>query len=177
MKSYSEGNITYAFPDTFTVLRLGETSFYQKRWQHFSVPKKSEGNKEVDFLVFDPASHQLWMLETKDYRRQNRDKTSELIQEYAAKCRDSLGCLSGMLVSAHSTAGERAMAATLCKARSVRCILHIEQGRRSKLFPSIIEPKDLRDALRRHLRSLDPHAKGGDARALADADVPFLISA
>ena len=132
MAKHIEGAIEYEFPDSLVVLRLGNSAFYRKHWRGFAFSGASMGNKEVDFLFFDPVQHRLWMVETKDYRHRTREKAT--------------------------------------------CALHIEQSRGSKLFPTIVDAKSLRDGLRRRLRPLDPHAMGGSTKEIG-ADLPFSISA
>jgi hypothetical protein len=174
MKKYTEGRVSYEFPDQFLVIRPENSIFYRKHWQHFAAVSGAEGIKECDFIAHDPGSKTLWLVETKDYRRENRTKPSELGQEFALKCRDSLSCLAGIKLSSFAQPEEKDIARDCLKSRKVRCVLHIEQGRRSKLFPPIVDPKSLKDSLRRWLRPLDSHAEGGDASVLVGR-IPFAI--
>jgi len=174
MKRYSEGAISYVFPDSFVVLRLEDSAYYRGFWQTFAQAQGKDGNKECDFIALDPANGALWLLETKDYRHETRTKPSELGYEFAAKCRDSIGCLAAMKMSPFAPAEEKELILQLFKAKKIRCVIHIEQGVRSKLFPAVIDPKILRDCLRRQLRPLDPHAIGGDA-TLLEGQIPFDI--
>jgi hypothetical protein len=148
--------------------------YYRNYWQSFAMARGSEGNKECDFIALDPERKTLWLIETKDYRHANRTKPSEIGQEFALKCRDSLSCLAAIILSVFAQAEERDIALDLLKARTIRCVIHIEQGTRSKLFPPVIDPKSLRDSLRRQLRPLDPHAIGGDVSRIAFR-IPFSI--
>jgi hypothetical protein len=70
---------------------------------------------------------------------------------------------------------EKASIHNLLKAIDVRCVLHVEQGVRSRLFPQIIDPKALKDSTKIRLRPLDPHALSGDAAVLEDR-VPWGIA-
>jgi hypothetical protein len=68
MPEFVEGRIRYNFPDGFYILRLEESAYYIKHWQHFAEQNGGGGNKECDYVVFDPESKTLWLIEVKDYR-------------------------------------------------------------------------------------------------------------
>jgi hypothetical protein len=175
MVAYREGLISYHFPEDMTIVRLEANQFYGKRWQNFGVQLKEEGNKETDFIGIAADSECLWLIEVKDYRRNTRTKPSSLGLEFAKKCRDTLACLAGMRMSPWSDTEQRQLATKALRSKSIRCILHVEQVSRSKLFPLVIDPADLLDSVRRSVRSLDPHARAGDAEFLRSKGVPFSI--
>jgi len=170
-----EGRISYEFPDGFLVVRLEESAYYSKHWQHFAEHSGGLGNKECDFIALDPKTKTLWLIEVKDYRGTTRTKPSELAVEFALKCRDSVGCLLAIKLSCLAQDDEKTSIQTLSKAIIVRCVLHVEQGVRSRLFPQVIDPKALKDSTKRSLRPLDPHALGGDATNLGGR-VPWKIA-
>lgn len=175
MPEFVEGQIRYDFPEEFSIVRLEDSTYYTKHWQHFAEQTGGEGNKECDFIAFDPKSKTLWLIEVKDYRAAFRTKPSELAVEFAQKCRDAIGCLFAIKLSGLAQAAEKDMIHCLLKAMVVRCVLHVEQGVRSRLFPQIIDPKTLKDLTRYRLRPLDPHALGGDADVL-NGRVPWGIA-
>ena len=175
MQIFAEGRVTFEFDDSFTVVRAEMSRYYAKRWQSFASVSGSAGNKGTDFVAYEPLTKTLWLIEVKDYRYTNRTKPSSLGQEFAEKCRDTLGWLAAVGLSSWSTAQEKAGSKPWRRADSIRCVLHVEQGRRSKLFPPVIDPKNLKDLVRRHLKALDPQAKAGEAKSLARS-IPFTIS-
>lgn len=175
MAIVQEGHIKYEFPEEFLVVRLEESVYYSKHWQHFAEHNGGLGNKECDFIAFDPKTKTLWLIEVKDYRAATRTKPSELADEFAQKCRDSIGCLFAIKLSCLAQHGEKTSIQSLVRASSVRCVLHVEQGVRSRLFPQVIDPKALKDSTKRSLRPLDPHALGGNATNLGGR-VPWNIA-
>lgn len=175
MTKLQEGGISYEFPEGFLVVRLEAFTYYNKHWQHFAEIVGGEGNKECDFIVFDTVSKALWLFEVKDYRGATRTKPSELADEFALKCRDSIGCLLAIKTSNLAQDEEKTLIAPMIGAKTIRCVLHVEQGVRSRLFPSVIDPKALIDSTKKRLRPLDPHAFGGDAASLVSR-VPWKIT-
>ncbi len=175
MAEFTEGRIVYGFPDDMTVVRLEANPFYCKHWQNFGVQPKEDGNKESDFIGIAANSECLWLIEVKDYRRNTRTKPSSLGLEFAKKCRDTLSCLAGMRMSPWSDTEQRQIATRALRSKTIRCILHVEQVSRSKLFPLVVDPADLLDSVRRSLRSLDPRARAGDAECLRSKGIPFTI--
>jgi hypothetical protein len=175
MPEFVEGQIRYDFPEGFSILRLEDSTYYAKHWQHFAEQNGGAGNKECDCIAFDPKSKTLWLIEVKDYRAAFRTKPSELTVEFAQKCRDAVGCLFAMKLSRLTQDEDKNTIHSLIKAVVVRCVLHVEQGVRSRLFPQIIDPKTLKDLTRNRLRPLDPHALGGDADVL-NSRVPWGIA-
>lgn len=175
MVEFREGQIVYGFPDDMIIMRLEANQFYCKHWQNFGVQPKEDGNKETDFIGIAADSECLWLIEVKDYRRNTRTKPSSLGLEFAKKCRDTLACLAGMRVSPWSDTEQRQLATRALKSKSIRCILHVEQVSRGKLFPLVMDPADLLDSVRRSVRSLDPQARAGDVGFLRSKGIPFKI--
>jgi len=170
-----EGQISYEFSDEFSVVRLEASTYYCRHWQNFAKPDSEEGNKECDFIAFNTKTKELWLIEVKDYRGTRRTKPSSLADEFALKCRDSIGCLYAIKLSTLAQNEEKTMISPMMDAKTIRCVLHVEQTRYNRLFPSVIDPKALRDSTKKRLRPLDPHALGGDASSLA-GQVPWGIT-
>jgi len=172
----NEGSISYIFPDHWIVFRPENSTFYSKHWQSFSQKPGSEGNAEIDFVVFDPADKRLWLIEAKDYRIHARTKPSEIGQEFAHKCRDTLSLLGALQISSQVvTEADTGNKHHFSKMRNVTCVLHFEQSKGRRGEYSIISPQNLKDTVRRNLRALDPHANAGTAAHLAGRHVPFTI--
>ncbi len=175
--THSEGTITYTFPEHFISFRPEDSTFYSKHWQSFAKPKGGEGNAEIDFIAFDPRGKRLWLVETKDYRQHDRSKPSSIGEEFARKCRDTLSLLGALQVSIQvATDGDLEHRFRFSEMRDVTCVLHLEQRRGRHNEYRIISSQTLKDTAKRSLRALDPHAKAGDAKVLADRALPFSIS-
>ena len=164
-QTFIEGNLTFDFPDIWQIYRLGETSFYQRHFQHFCiVPGGDGGCKEVDFLGYDPVALALWFVEVKDYRVQQRTKPIDLADEIALKVRDSLALLrvapvrdAAQPVNGRLSARDFARAST--PAASLRVVLHCElPAHQSRLFPGVKDSANLQQKLSTKLRQVDPHA-------------------
>ena len=159
MPDFIEGTIRYTFPEGTEVLRLQDSAFYKNHWQNFSVPKGEEGNKETDFISFAVGDRTLWLIEAKDYRQKKREKTQSLDKEFAQKCRDSLSCLAAMRLSSWASPEERQIATNALKSKTIRCVLHVESSRPSKLFPQAFEAPDIADSVKRSLQPWTPRPK------------------
>jgi hypothetical protein len=175
--TYTEGSITYSFPENHIVFRPEDSTFYAKHWQNFSITPGGEGNAEVDFVVFNPSDKRLWLIEAKDYRLHARTKPSEIGQEFARKCRDTLSLLGALQISNQvSTDADIGNKQHFPKMRNVTCVLHFEQSKGRRGEYSIISPQNLKDTVKRNLRALDSHAKAGDAAYLIHSSCPFIIT-
>lgn len=157
-QTHKEDCLTFDFPDSWSVCRIGTTSFYKRHFQAFCT-----GCKEVDFALYDPKEKVLWFLEVKDYRVHQRTKLIDLADEIALKVRDSLALLRIAAVrdetsigKTNLTAGEFAQQSA--GALKLRVVLHCELPKQtSKLFPGVKENANLQDKLKRKLACVDPH--------------------
>lgn len=167
MTKFVEGLISFDFPNGFVVQKLDTMNFYVK---YFQTLQKA---KSVDFVAFNPDKQELWLLEVKDYRNSERTKPSELFDEIAQKILSSLACLMAMRASAkYADDDEREFAAKAIAQTKLRFVLHLEQAQSTDpLFPSVLDPKAVKDLLRR-LRSIDPDAKL--ATISRPKDVPWV---
>jgi hypothetical protein len=154
MQSFTEGLISFDFPNGYVVQKLDAMKFYT---QYFQALQKT---KSVDLVAFNPDKQELWLLEVKDYRNQERTKPSELFDEIAQKILSSLACLMAMRANSQfADDDERDFAAKAIGQTKLRFVLHLEQAQSTdRLFQPILDPKAARDLLRR-LRSIDPDAK------------------
>jgi hypothetical protein len=164
-QTFTEGHLTFEFPDAWQICRPGETSYYVRHFQHFcTFPGSDGGCKEMDFLAYDPISLVLWLVEVKDYRAQQRTKPIDLADEIALKVRDSLALLrvapvrdAAMLANGRLQARDFARASI--PAASLRVVLHCEiPAHPSRLFPGIRDSANLQQKLSTKLRQVDPHA-------------------
>jgi hypothetical protein len=175
--TYIEGSITYMVPEYCVVFRPEESTFYSRHWQSFAVEHGGDGNAEIDFVIFDNQTKCLWLVEAKDYRAHGRTKPSEIGQEFARKCRDTLSLLGALQVSSQVSSDydteSRQHFSKMCQ---IRCVLHFEQSRGRRGEYSVISSQNLKDTIKRNLRTLDPHAKAGDASQLTDNRMPLTIT-
>lgn len=159
MTRLMDGRLVHEFPAGWIAWKCDDAPYYRKQFQSFAG-----GAKSVDFAAISPGTDPvLWLIELKDYRAQARSKPSDLFDELATKVRDTLACL--MATGANSGAQpEVDQAKAACRAGEVRVVLHLEQPRKpSRLFPQVIDPKDVKDKLKQKLRAVDPHPVWGSS--------------
>jgi hypothetical protein len=172
---YTEGNLTFEFPDDWPVCRPASTSFYTRHFQHFC-----NGSKEMDFLVFDPHQRIIWFIEVKNYRVDRRTKHEELADEVAQKTRDVLAMLpvAGVRDNGISQPGNLQVHDFWKQAREavdMRVILHCElPASSSRLFPGVKDAANLQTKLSQKLRCIDTHALFTD-RSMAHA-LPWTVN-
>lgn len=152
---HDEGRIRFDFPESWRVCRPEKTSYHKRHFQNFAG-----GCKETDFVLFDPASSTLWLLEVKDYRTNPRTKPMDLCAEVALKSRDVLALLlAGAVSDDQANQGIGAFIRGTGLPVSIRVALHLELPRqRSKLFPGVKDAADQQMRLRQAIRCVDPHA-------------------
>ena len=152
MTSIREGNVVWTFAAGWSAEKFDDWVFYRKLFQSCA-----DGNKAMDILALPPNGNVLWMVEAKDYRRNRRDPNKgPLPMEVAKKARDTLAGILAASANANNT--EHAFAHRAAKANKIRVVLHLEQPtKRSKLFPWMVDPADVRQKLKQLLKAIDPH--------------------
>lgn len=152
--SHKEGRIGFQFPGGWHVVRPGTSGFYRRHFQDFCG-----GQKEMDFLLADPDGA-LWMLEVKDYTTDTRCKPQDLMDEVAAKVRDSLALLAAASAkdwTDPATIGSFARSAL--PPTQIHVVLHLENPvKPSRLFPGAKRAADPTQLLRTKLRCVDARA-------------------
>lgn len=175
MPTLVEGGLKFEFPADWKAAKLDQWSYYASQFQRLGPgigltcghcdaelrceqcgSAKTVGIKSVDFLVVDAHSI-CWLIEVKDYRREQRTKTIALAEEVALKVRDSLALLASACKNANDPA-EKSFARDANQTSHIRVVLHLEQpAKHSKLFPCAIDPADVLQRLKQLLRAVDPH--------------------
>jgi len=149
---FTEGRLALVFPDEWHVTKYDAWDFFLNQFQ-----KCGEGKKAVDFVGFDPAEKQLWLIELKDYRGgRRRNKDISLWDEVAIKAHDTVaGLLAAKVDTGHN---ENAFAVRVHRAEKRRVVLHLEQTvKPSKLFPRAFDPADVPQKLRQLVKAIDAH--------------------
>lgn len=162
MQRLTEGKLVCDFPDSWQVTKYDDWAFYRNRFQ-----VSCTGNKGVDFLGFDPATADLWMIEMKDYRQGVRgiDKIP-LWNEVAIKARDTLAGLFAAKVE-HGHANH-AFARQSVTAAKLRVVLHLEQpASHSKLFPRVYDPADVQQKIKQLVKPIDAHPRVIELQSIA----------
>jgi hypothetical protein len=157
-----ENALTFDFPDGFLVQKLDDTTFYRKHFNGLVSGEKSQdkklGVKSVDFVVFHPQQDELWLLEVKDYRANQRLKSIGVFDELAQKIISSLACLVAMQANANTEQDKDFAQKALQKIR-LRIVLHLEQpSKPNKNHPVVLDPKIALETIRRRLRAVDSKA-------------------
>ena len=166
MTEITEGALTFSFPNGCKASKYDDWTFYQKHFQSVAG-----GSKAVDILCI--AGNVAWLIEIKDYRQYSRKKIVDLCDEVAIKVRDTL---SG-LATAYANAGDRAekyFARRAVETGAWRVVRHLEQldeGRR--IWPTAINPANVRLKLRQKLKAVDPKLMVTDIRR--SDDVPWSV--
>lgn len=188
MTQITEGALTFTFPDSWSVSKADDWSFYRNQFErHFDgvrlvckkcdaeirCPKcdaaKAVGVKAVDFLAIDSESV-VWLIEVKDYRGNKRTKAIDLADEVAVKVRDSLAMFAAAAKNANDPS-EKADASAVGRSSVIRVALHVEQVKKpSKLFPRAINLANVKQRLRRLIRFVDPHPLVVETGAMSNVD-------
>ena len=154
--------LQFVFPANWQATKYDEWAFYRKRfsrmWDHI---------KALDVLAVDPDKT-VWLIEVKDYTRQQRTKPSLIADEVAHKVFDTLAAI----LPAKSNASdqlEQEFAEAISKAKKMRVILHLEQpAKTSRLRPRAIDPAAVQQQLRKLLKPIDAHARVIEKRVMDD---------
>jgi hypothetical protein len=163
-----EQRLAFTFADTAEPTQYDEWTFYRRQFNAVCG-----GTKAVDFICVD--DDQVWLIEVKDYRQHRRTKVVDLGDEIAGKVRDTLAGL----VAAHCNANdaeEKRLANQELRRSRCRVVLHLEQPQNpSRLFPTSVNPDNLRLKLRQLLKAIDAHPKVVDQYSLTD-DMPWTVT-
>jgi hypothetical protein len=152
---FNVDGLTFTFPDDWQVAKYDEWSYYRNQFG-----KMRSSIRAVD-LVAKAPDETVWLVEVKDYRHPDAVVPSleELADVAWCKVYDTLAALvpASQLANCHA---ERRLAKQLCRGKSLRIVLHVEQPtKRSVLFPrGGIDPANLRMKLKQMLKPIDPHA-------------------
>ncbi len=151
---YIEGEYRFDFEPSCHVCRLECSDFYSHRVQNFC-----NSCKEIDFIVYDEQSRELWLIEVKDYRFNARPRVSDLCDKLCRKVRDTLFLLRTAACCAPMEQvdegiclremGERSLDAT-----SIRLGFLIELS--TQQAGNISTLMTIKDILTRQLRFIDP---------------------
>jgi len=162
-----EGSLSFDFEAPAE--KYDEWSFYRNQFLHGC----SRDNKGVDMLCY--SSKDAWLIEVKDYRQDCQTSVVKLADEIALKVRDSLAGLVAAQIRANQDK-EKQFARKILQAQNIKIVCHIEQPAKvSRLRPRAIDPKDLKDKLRRLLKAIDPHPLVMDA-ATVPPSVPWQVN-
>lgn len=151
-----EGCLKFQFEEASIPWKYDDSSFYRNQFQSFAG-----GAKGVDFLCH--TRNTLWLIEVKDYRAHERQKSQDLSEEVAEKVRDTLAGLAALRVNGNGNdPNERKWATAALKKKRLRVVLHLELPklkRVSKLYPDIKLHRDFQEHLKAVVRAVDPHPK------------------
>lgn len=160
MTAITEGALTFTFPAGAQVCKYDEMSFYR---QQFS--RMGNGIKAMDLAFVD--EHTLWLIEVKDYRQHPRTKTIPLIDELAAKLRDTLAGLMSAKCTAQVMA-EKVFAQSAVRTDQIRVVLHLEQAAPvGRIAPNKILTVAKIQKMKQRLHSVDANPRVVDQQSLA----------
>jgi hypothetical protein len=142
--------LRFEFPDSWTVSKYDEWSFYRNQFC------RTESFRSVDLLAIDPEKT-AWFIEVKDYRVHPRTKPSSVGEEFACKVFDTLTAILPARVNGRDP-DEVELARAVLSAKKLRAVLHLEQpAKHSTLRPRAIDPAAVLQEIRRRLKAVDPH--------------------
>jgi hypothetical protein len=145
-----EDLLTFTFPHGWAAIKYDDTPFYRK---HVATLAHS---KAVDFVAYDALGGEVWLIEAKDYRAHRRTKKTSVIEETAAKVRDTI---AGLQLAANSNTCAIHQFSQVAVQRPMRVALHLEQPQKpSKLFPIVIARQNATLKLRQCVRAVDTKA-------------------
>lgn len=153
MIEIKEENLTFSFTEQCEAAKYDEWEFYKKRFQSIK-----EGTKAVDIVCLVPGT--AWLIEVKDYRKHERTKPSDLVDEIAEKVRDTLSGLAAASANAEN-GDEQEVAKRALRRRHWRVVLHLEQmiPTTSALWLSgAINAANVLQKLRGRLKAVDAEA-------------------
>ncbi|MEY4530045.1 MAG: hypothetical protein RLZZ156_766 [Deinococcota bacterium] len=128
MPSFKEGNLQFDFPESFEVCQYDKSHFYVS--QHGGFRSIKSGTKAVDFIAFEALSDELWFIEVKDFRAQQREnkerqKTEPLVEEIVDKM---IFSIAGLFVMGFNGEGdEKTFAQKALSKSKLRIVFHLEQ--------------------------------------------------
>jgi hypothetical protein len=149
MPTLNVDGLMFTFPAGWQKDKYDEWSFYRNQFS-----KQNDNIKAVDVLAVSPTQA-AYLIEVKDYRHPDTEKPSELPQAIAKKVLDTLAAMLPAKFLANDPS-EKQLAVAILSCTSLHVIAHIEQAARHQ---QVIDPADLKQKLRRLLRSVDPHLK------------------
>jgi hypothetical protein len=148
-----EKGLRFIFQEGWRLMKYDDSSFHRNQFQSFAG-----GSKAVDFVAVSPDGRDVWLIEVKDYRQQQRAKSVSVFDEVAAKVRATLAGLATARVRAND-AEECKFADLTMRGSRIRVALHLEQPKKtSRLRPQIIDPVSSFQKMRQAMRAVDPHA-------------------
>ena len=146
----------FTFPEGWVCCKYDELPFYRNKIEPSFKVDKEPGLKGVDIVAFSP-DRQMWLIESKDYRRHRRTKAIGPAQEFVLKVRNTLtGLMVAVVDKQDNTLDDiRKCAHT---ATSMRLAFHLEQPRlHSKLFPRVFDPADVQQQIKANVHRICPH--------------------
>jgi len=154
MTSLREGNVMWHFDEAWGADHYDRWAFYRKQFQICA----GGGTKAVDIVAFDPGTGTLWLIEAKDYvRNQRHHDKGPIALEIAEKARDTLAGLLAAAANA-SNGDEQALARQTASARKLRVVLHLDlPSRRQGVFSQVLDPAKVLQGLRSSVRAIDQH--------------------
>lgn len=160
MTRIREGNILWDFKTGWSAVKYDEWAFYRNQF----LSCADCANKAVDILAISNSPTELWLIESKDYRRNTRSKTIPLPVEVARKVRDTL---AGLVATAFNGVDEeQAFARRALTAKTIRVVLHLEQtAQPTKLFRRPFDPLDVQQKIQQLLKAIDRHARVMDTES------------
>lgn len=141
--------LQFGFPAGWQASKYDDWSFYRNQFA-----KQDDGIKAVDALALSD-DNTAFVIEVKDYRHPETDKPSELPKAVAHKVLHTLAAMLPASLLA-SEPVERQLAAAILHCGGLKVVLHIEQPQRHR---PVVDPADIKQKLRRLLKSVDPHLK------------------
>lgn len=147
MTTITEGQLTFEFDKSLSVLKYDESSYYQNQFQN----KCHTGNKAVDIIVCDKK--ELWLIEIKDFRMDDRNPDKmPFANELSKKVRDSLAGIFGAKFYVHTDNNEKDLFNAMNACQKIYFVLHIEQPKQKMIY----DIADIKQKLKNLLKAINP---------------------
>jgi hypothetical protein len=147
MISIRVDSLTFDFNDDWAATQYDKWSFYRNR-----MSRVDAGIKAVDLLAISPT-HDLYLIEAKDYRLHRRMKPSRIDQEVAQKVLHTLAAILPASV-AQGCDEERDFARRALSCRRLLVVLHLEQHKKGTVRAPVIALQNVQLGLRRRLQKV-----------------------
>ncbi len=146
---FHESNIDWVFEDGWTVVQHDDSTWYRKHFQACG------GSSAMDFVALQDQGEVGWLIEVKDFTTEPPLRSKDLVEIITKKARDTLAGLVAGAINANTEDEQDFFAHALTK-RRLRVAFHCERPtRKRKLFNRLPDPADLKQKLRKSLRTID----------------------
>lgn len=170
MPSLDVDGLQFDFPATWSASKFDGWTYYRR------FVEAQQGLKAVDVIAVAP-DETLWLIEAKDYRRPGTPPPERLCDKLVAKLLSTLAAILPAAIHGGGVPAEQNLAHLARGVRRIRVVAYIEVPQhRSKLFNVKTDLTNLRQALRRRVRAIDPHPLVLNSATIGMAGIEWTVT-